>query len=305
MGMRPPRYVPADHLVEVTGRTIQSRFLMRPDPVTRDLILGVLGRAQARYRVGIVAFVFLSNHYHMLLLPESPLQLAEFMCFVASNIARELGRLHGWNARFWGRRYTSVPVSQEEAAQTSRLRYLLAHGVKEGLVTRVREWPGPNSALAHLDGTAIEGTWFDRTAASRARNSGVVASLGEFASTERVALTPLPCWSTWSPLQRREAVHQLVADIESAGALRGTHPLGRKAILRQHPHDMPTNTKRTPAPVFHAMTKPAWKALSDAYRSFVLAFREASERLRSGVRLVDFPPGSFPPALPYVPIRAG
>jgi hypothetical protein len=33
---------------------------------------------------------------------------------------------------------------------------------------------------------------------------------------------------------------------------------------------------------------------------FVAAFREASERLRSGDRMARFPLGSFPPGLPFV-----
>jgi hypothetical protein len=33
----------------------------------------------------------------------------------------------------------AIPVSEQEAAQVDRLRYLLAHGVKEGLVAHARD----------------------------------------------------------------------------------------------------------------------------------------------------------------------
>jgi hypothetical protein len=40
--------------------------------------------------------------------------------------------------------------------------------------------------------------------------------------------------------------------------------------------------------------------LWEAYAFFVAAFREAAEKLRGGDRSAEFPPGSFPPRLPFV-----
>src|SRR3954449_5278366 len=50
----------------------------------------------------------------------------------------------------------------------------------------------------------------------------------------------------------------------------------------------PKETKKSPAPAFHA------------YALFVAAYCEAAEKLRAGVRNVVFPDGCFPPALPFV-----
>jgi hypothetical protein len=41
--------------------------------------------------------------------------------------------------------------------------------------------------------------------------------------------------------------------------------------------------------------------LGGTYFRFVAAFRDAAERLRAGDLGARFPPGSFPPALPFVP----
>ena len=239
--MRPLRFIPPGSLVEVTARTIHGRLLLRPDHPTCDVILGVLGRAQALHRMRIVAFVFLSNHYHLLLLPDSPQQLAAFMGYLASNIAREVGRLHEWRESFWSRRYRAIPVSDEETAQIARLQYLLAHGVKEGLVAKARDWPGPSSSSALLEGAGIQGTWFDRTAEYRARRKGVECSAKTFASTESVTLTPIPCWAAWPEARRQEAVGELLAVIERQPEIArdGRPPLGREAILKQAPHERP------------------------------------------------------------------
>ena len=57
------RFVPeGGALVEVTGRTIQGRLLLRPSQELRAITLGILARAQREHPVQIHAFVFLSNH---------------------------------------------------------------------------------------------------------------------------------------------------------------------------------------------------------------------------------------------------
>jgi hypothetical protein len=50
----------------------------------------------------------------------------------------------------------------------------------------------------------------------------------------------------------------------------------------------------------HALSAGMRRELWEAYRLFVAAFRQAAEKLRAGDRNAVFPPGSFPPALPYV-----
>ncbi|MEE8367729.1 MAG: hypothetical protein V3S30_05385 [Thermoanaerobaculia bacterium] len=54
---------PGAGLFEVTTRTVQGRFLLKPSKELNTIILGVLGRVQQLYPVEIHAFTFLSNHY--------------------------------------------------------------------------------------------------------------------------------------------------------------------------------------------------------------------------------------------------
>jgi hypothetical protein len=52
----------------------------------------------------------------------------------------------------------------------------------------------------------------------------------------------------------------------------------------------------------YTLRKGVRKALYEAYFLFVAAYREASEKLRSGNRTASFPIGCFPPALPFVSV---
>ena len=295
------RYFPEGALVEITCRTLQGRLLLRPSPRLNDLALGVLGRAQARYQLTIHAFVVLSNHLHLLVSPESPQQLAAFMAFFSVNLAKEVGRLHEWHGTIWSRRYQAIVVSEEESSQVERLLYLLRHGVKEHLVADPRDWPGASGLGALLDGSPIEGTWIDRTLEHRLRRR-----LGTFdpracESRETVHLSQLPCWRYLSPEQHRMRVADLIRIVDEEGQRlteeRGS-PFGRERVLRQHPHERPMRTKRTPAPLVHAATKAVRQALVNAYRAFLSAYRHAADLLKCGDRLVRFPEGAFPPPLP-------
>ena len=300
------RFVPeGGALVEVTCRTIQGRLLLRPSQQLNDIILGVLGRAQSRHPLEIVSFAFLSSHFHLLLWVQDARQLSQFMGYFNGNLAREVGRLTGWTDRIWARRYQAILVSDEEAAQVERLTYHLAQGVKENLVARAEEWPGVHCAHALLTGEPVEGTWYDRTLAHSLRLRKTAPEPGQVDIRQTVVLSPLPCWRHLTPKAYRARVAELINQIEATAAAerakKGVEPLGAEKILEQAPETRPETLDSSPAPFIHAATRKIRKELRDAYGWFVAAYREAADRLRKGDRNAAFPPGSFPPHLPFVP----
>ncbi len=302
------RFVPTPGaLVEVTTRTVQGRLLLQPSPPVNEAVLGVLGRAQRIYGMVVHFAVVLSNHYHLLLAPTSAQQLADFMGFVNSNIAREVGRLVNWKEKFWGRRYQAIPVSDEIAAQLGRLEYFLTNGVKENLVESPLGWPGIHAARALLGNRQLTGVWFDRSALYRAlkrqRAGDPPVRESEFKTEEVLELSTLPCLANLDEGQVRSYLEALIERVVTeAATLRrstGSMVLGVSRLLKQHPHTQPNQSKRSPAPRFHAYSIAVQKALRAAYSEFAAAFRKAAERLRSGDRAALFPPGCFPPALPF------
>lgn len=114
----------------------------------------------------------------------------------------------------------------------------------------------------------------------------------------------MPCWKDLPEEARRGLAAELVTEIElEASAQRertGRPVLGVDAVLGQPPHTRPTRSKKSPAPLFHALTKSVRQEFYAGYAWFVAAYREAAEKLRDGNRTVSFPTGSFPPPLPFV-----
>src|SRR5690242_1274888 len=193
----PVRHFEPQTIFFITSRTIQSRFLMAPSDKTNELIGGILARAARQCQVELFAYVFTSNHFHLMVRAPSPVAMSEFMQRLQSNIAIKVGRLVGWRGRFFARRYSAEPIV-DEGAEVERLVYILSHGVKERLVSRCEDWPGLSCAGALLEGgRASKHAWRNWTRRWKMQARAEV-NVGRFSAdcpseTEVLELTPLPC----------------------------------------------------------------------------------------------------------------
>ena len=267
------------------------------------MILGVLGRAQHLHPVQVYGFIFLSNHYHMLLSAKDPRQLVAFMCYVNSNIAREVNRLRGRSGALWHRRYRPIAVSEEDRAQVGRLRYLLSNGCKEGLVARPEQWPGVSALPWLFSGRKLGGTWRDRKAACRdGRRKLGAKGWAAYETRYEINLSALPCWAEEPAHVWRREVAELVESVANEAAAQairtGRGVLGAAAVLQQLPQSLPKRSSRRPAPRFHAATRAVYETMAAESRAFLSAYRVASKRFRAGEWDVVFPAWAFPPGRP-------
>lgn len=291
----PLRWFVPNTVYEFTTRTIQERFLLRPSTFVRSIVLGVIARGLQYYpAVEMHAFAFLSNHWHAMLSSSDGAELAAFMGYVNGNVARELGRIHAWQGRLWGRRARPIPILDDES-MVARFRYLLSQGVKEGLVERPEDWPGATST-PWLLGEKLVGIWIDRDLETRARRRNPNPDPSRYTFEYEVRMSPLPCWASLTRQQIAARTRGLISEVVAQARLRGMSVLGVDAVLKLDPHGRPNESKHSPAPSCHAATQPLREAFRAAYRAFADAFRAAANALRSGgaPRTVAFPPGSFP-----------
>ena len=289
----------------ITSRTIQSRFLMAPSHKTNELIGGIVARAVRQCRVELFAYVFTSNHFHLMVRAPSPAAMSKFMQQLQSNIAVKVGRLVGWRGRFFARRYSAEPIV-DEGAQIERLVYILSHGVKEGLVSRCRERPGLSCAQALLEGgTPSKHAWRNWTRRWKMQVYNGV-NVGRFSAecpgeTESLELTPLPCWAKLTADERGRVVGDLIAKIDATATNRTTHDT--RHIREQDPHGAPMRTTHRPRPKAHASTMLRWIEAVRRYKQFLATFRRASREWMSGAFDVEFPIHSFRPPTWFVAAR--
>ena len=304
----PLRMYEASKIYFVTARCFQGRLLMRPSGETNEVLGGVLARAARLSGVEVFAFVFASNHLHLLVRAPDE-NLPRFMQFLLANISRKVGWLVGWRGAFWERRYSAEPVLDDEAL-FGRVRYILAHGVKEGLVRRCRDWPGLNCLRQMVGSHRRQFRWFDWTRRwrARARREAKDRMNERWADSETLTLTPLPPWGEKTESARRRHILRAVAAIESEGAISFGRVLGRSRLLTQDPQARPERPARSPRPRCHTSRRELGLAFAEGYRAFTSVFLRASEKWRRGVLSVSFPSGAFRPFLwPSVgtgPLRA-
>ncbi|MCA9528071.1 MAG: transposase, partial [Myxococcales bacterium] len=204
---RPIRFDHADYVVvghrsgapttvyDITTPVLDGQYLLRPDESV-GLILGVLGRAAARWSFDIYAFHVMSTHWHLLAGFQSLRQRARVMRFVNGEIARRINRLRGRRGPLFERRYTAIQVLSDEHA-LDRLTYIMAQGTKAFVVGHPDDDPFACSTPHHLHGTPLRGTWHG----------------GDGPVVYPVEISPLPGLAHLSPAARQQTMRQLADDI--------------------------------------------------------------------------------------------
>lgn len=296
----PLRWFVPGVVYEITTRTIQERFLLRPSDEVRDRVTGIIARAAKMFDVTVYGYVFLSNHGQILASATDGNAMASFMGYVNGNIARVVGWLHGWRGPFWGRRARPIPIV-DDVALVARLRYLMVQGVKEGLVHSPLEWPGPSSVPAMMTTMRVRGTWVDRDGLRAARRRGGSASAAEFTTHPELELAPLPCWASLGRDELMAKHRELLEEVVAEG--RGRRVLGVAKVLRQPVTQRPAEPACSPAPACHTVSSVLRERFAEMRRGFTEAFRAAARRFRkrwqdpaaaNGARAAGFPPGSYP-----------
>jgi REP element-mobilizing transposase RayT len=237
------------------------------------------------YKVRLFGLCVLSNHYHVLMATRDASTLASFMQHVNSNLAREMGRLHGWREKLWGRRYHASAVL-DDAALIERLKYIFQNSVKEGLVKHARYWPGVHCHQALVGKRSLEGVWVDRTLSAR-RGREV---------TEELALPfhKLPCLEHLSDAayqdRMRELSREAHQECEKPAAF-----MGQKRILAVDPHTKPSKEDRSPAPLCHAGRSVLSQSFKEAYQDFLEFYKHAFESFQERLQQAVMPHGGLPP----------
>ena len=308
--MRPVRHVRPGSVYEITTRSIDRTLLLRPSKEVNQIILGVIGRAQEKTGVKIYALVFMSTHYHMLIGSAGADQTAKFVGMVNCNITRKLNALNDRTGSGWSRRFFSILIANDRASQERRLRYLLAHGVKERLVARAQDWPGASTLPWLVSGKPIRGVWTSFTDRYYARlRKGYVSKPGQFDTVYELQMSVLPCWRRLATPDWRTLVAEMVAEIEAEEAARcfeehgialEDRVLGVQAVLAAEPLGRLGRQKRSRAPSVHAVCRVVRKFSQEELRLLREAYAEASHRFRAKEWDVAFPEGTFRPGGGFV-----
>lgn len=198
---RPLRLQQEDFIYFVTNRCFQEMCVLQPDsPEVERICVGTLVRFAKRYGIDVMAYVFMGNHFH-LLLRAIQLNLHVFMKDFQANLTKRINAHRGRTGTLFPQRYASSPVL-DEAALEQVFFYILMNPVKAGLVEHPSLWPGGISFGAHTDGGLVEASWVDcdrlrflkRKAAAGSLGIDDEALMAQASVNASLELAPLPHW---------------------------------------------------------------------------------------------------------------
>ena len=286
----------------IVSRCIQGFAFLKPTREIRAITKGVLAYSLEKYQetIQLHHYVFLSNHFHLLLSSQSSPDLAEFMCHFKGNLARELARVHNWHGTLWQKRYSSEEIL-DEAGLIETFKYLTQNSVKEGLVDHPKEWTGLHGYRQLVMGKKVSGPWVNRSAYYHSLQRREGKLIGEFISEHQIKLTPPPMWAHLSKIEYKQLCSKL-----SAEAIRDAHlkrksktSLGMKMVLSENVR-RPRFTKRGTRPLCRTKCIKALKAYQKLYFEFKAKFQVVSADLRQAIQLgcdtasICFPAGGVP-----------
>jgi putative transposase len=144
MPRRPRAVFPgvAHHLTQ-RGNDRQAVF---HSPEDRRLYLDLLSHHAARSGARVLGYCLMTNHIHLVAVPEFEHSLARALGRAHSEYALAVNRAAGRSGHLWQNRFFSCPM--EEAHLANALRYIDLNPVRAGLAAIPWDWPW-SSARAH------------------------------------------------------------------------------------------------------------------------------------------------------------
>jgi putative transposase len=132
------------HHVTQRGNHRQSVFLNDGE---RRVYLNILRRACLRHGMTIIGYCLMTNHVHLLVMPQAENSLAEGLGRAHREYALWHHVMQGLTGHLWQNRFYSCPLDEDH--RWVALRYVELNPVRARLVEKAWDWPW-SSARAHV-----------------------------------------------------------------------------------------------------------------------------------------------------------
>jgi len=297
----------ADRLSKLIGQVKAWQSGQGPEPpVTIDSlpetvnnIVGTwLAKAIEYSRVEYYGFIQMSDHPHHLLAHHEG-KIDKFFEYFNAQVARALNRFHGRRHQVWSRRYSAIPVLDEQA-DIERLIYFLTNPQKADLVDKIERWPGLSSAQFHFadDGEANEFLFFDRTAWDQAKKPKAIA---KYLEVVRIKYAVPPGLAHLTEAERKALLRQRLTERETElrdkRQSEGKRVLGKEGLMQTDSKARPKKPKTGRMPLCICSDKELRIAFITARYCYEAIYREQTRVYREAERPgeLELPFGAYPP----------
>ncbi len=269
----------------LTRRCSQRQFLLKPSPLTNQIVRYCLALAATHTGVMVHAVCFMSNHWHGIV-SDPFARLPEFLERFHRLFARAQNVALGRVENLWSSDKPSVVLLASDEDVLDKLAYVIANPTAAGLVESPSEWPGVvTRRLAERWSVSIPDVFFDPT--------GDLPELIELEFIRPPIFLSLDLADL--ALRLNAAIQQRVRVAREQMRARGLSFLGRRAALQASSDGMPrlSEPRRIHIPRVAALDYVRRKQAYFRLREFLRSYRIAWEGWRSGRRDVVFPAGTY------------
>ena len=315
VGVTPARQILPGQTVFITCRAVNRTYRFVPKDKVVDTIRYCLAATIAKYDVDVHEFVYMSNHFHLVLTARDP-QSPNFMRDLNSLTSRALNALRGRGGTNIESHYNSV-VAGDSDKVLDHCAYTLANPCAADLVVRADKWHGVTSCrMEYGEALTVErpkfGLWAPKRVATeqrqaskrtrrRGKSSGRAKHRGRSKMPERVMLSLVrpSGFDSMGDAELRDEVRRRVVVLESEAEAKrakdGRRVLGMRRVKAQHWNDYPRQTESMFGPVPKASGSNRWARIEALQRqsAFQRAYRTARQAFIDGVRDVVFPAGTW------------
>lgn len=125
----------------------------------RQIFLNLLGGYASRHGLAILGYCLMTNHFHLLAVPEEPHSIAHTIRRAESDYARYLNVRRGASGHLWQARYYSAPI--DDQFRWNVLAYIERNPVRAKTVPKPQDfpWDFPWSSAAARLGLAKPPPW--------------------------------------------------------------------------------------------------------------------------------------------------
>jgi REP-associated tyrosine transposase len=123
----------------LTRRTLERRFFLNPDPQTASTLLFALALYAERHGIKVHAYVFMSNHVH-LVVTDMRGNLPDFTRDFYSSVARVMNKKMGRRENFWACGAGGATVLIGEQTIVEKMAYTITNPVAAGVVPTHTRW---------------------------------------------------------------------------------------------------------------------------------------------------------------------
>lgn len=136
----------ANSNILITSR-IKTGLPLACNPLIELIIKSVLARALAQYPVKISHFVFMANHFHIILYVQDAFDVVNFIAFVKKRLSDFINKLSGKIGSRWQVGF-DAPIILDSQKALNKILYIYNNPVKARLVARIEDYPGVSSFSA-------------------------------------------------------------------------------------------------------------------------------------------------------------